>query len=337
MFSALDSAKTLLDLPEGVAPGADRGAEVTGRLLGLDIPKRLAQVSVNGSEGVWIPAQPDIYTPNGLVRVERSPLDGGRLTRCLGPLDGVVPLASGVVTAVNSGTLTVNVLGGSYELPYVASTYDVDDRVHVYLAANLFGRPVIVMGPEGGFEGANPSTPGGGAGNPGQLVNLEAVIGPQWSGSWNGSRWDSWNPGNNAYGGRSALYQGAGYGSPTMRGLAVYGDQIVNLGAVAITRMLVTVIRVGQGAGGGTKTAVLQPSPHGGAYPGGGAAETGSTSSVALNAGQSAQFDLNSGVFEGFRTGSYKGLAAVGSDYLNLHGTSQPGAMVLVVQYQAVR
>jgi hypothetical protein len=335
----LDGSRLAAPLPVGVAPGSDLGSVVTGALLGVDVAAKLAQVQVAGSEGVWVPAVADVYPDGGLVRVLRSPLDGGKLAACLGPIASGPLVVSGEILAVNESdvTLTVEVLGGEFDLPYNPSTYDVGDRVHVLRDAGRLGAPSFVLGPENGFEGSNPGAPGGGAGNPGETVALQAVISPQWSGTWNGTRWDSWNPNNNSYGGRSALYQGSGYGSPALSGLAVYGDQIVSLGAVTITRMQVTVHRASAGSGGGVKTAVLSPSPHGGSYPGGGTAAFGGTASAALTAGQSQQIDLPSSVFEAFRTGGAKGLATVGSDYINLLGTAQAGAMALVVQYTAVR
>lgn len=340
-FSELDQARVVAPLPVGVNPGSELGAIVTGQLVGVDVDAKLVQVEVAGSEGVWVPAVADLYPDRGLVRLLRSPLDGGKLSMCLGPIVSSPLIVSGTILAVNVAevTLTVDVLGGEYDLPFNPSTYDVDDRVHVIRDMGKLGAPAFVLGPEGGYEGSNPGAPGGGVDNPGETVDLQAIIAPQWSGTWkvSGSRWDSWNPGNAAYGGRSALYQGAAHGSGTLQGLAVYGDQIVALGATEITRMQVTVHRASSGSSGGVKTATIQPSPHGGAAPGGGPAASGSTSNVALSAGEAKQLDLPSGVFEAFRTGASKGLATVGSDYMNMLGTAQAGAMVLVVQYRAVR
>ena len=338
MLSVLDAAG-LVTLPEGITPGSDTGALVMGRVTGVDAAARAVQVTVLGSDPVWVPARPAIYTIGGLVRLLRSPLDGGKVTVCDGPMDVTVPLVKGTVTAVNTsaGTLTVTTLGGSFLLPFNASTYSVGQAVHVLRDAANFGVPFLVSGPVGNYAAADPGAEGGGSGNAGQVENRQVTIGPQWSGSWTGSRWDNWNQNRPEYGGRAALYQGQGYGSPPMQGLAVYGDQVVNLQAQAITKMTAHLIRPPSGSGGGTGPAVLQPSPHGGGAPGGGPAGTGATASVGIARGTEADVDLPSSVFEGFRTGALKGLALVGSAYLNLWGSDRAGAMVLTIQYTVTR
>lgn len=337
-FSPLDAA-TLVTLPEGVPAGSDLGAMVMGRVVGVDPVARVVQVTVLGSAPVWVPAVPAIYTPGGMVRVLRSPLDGGKLTLCVGPVDSVMPVVRGKVTAINAGagTLTVATLGGSFTLPYTSGTYTVGGNVQVLRDPASFGAPFYVAGPEGNFSGTDPGAGSGGATNPGVVESRQVTIGPQWSGSWTGSRWDNWNVYQTAYGGRAALYQGQGYGSPPMQGLAVYGDQIVNLAAQQITRMQVTLDRPSSGSGSGSGPAVLQPSPHGGAAPAGGPAPSGASASVAIGRGTRVTVDLPSSVFEAFRTGTAKGLALVGSSYLNLFGADRAGAMTLTIQYSAVR
>lgn len=340
MFSILDAQALTSDIPEGVVPGTDVGSLATGVLIGLDIPNALAQVSVNGSEGVWVPATPAVYTQNSLVRLQRAPLDGGRIVSCIGPLSSGPVIAQGIITAINASdsTLSVDVLGASWRLMYSAGTYAIGNKVNVLREPSQFGSPVYVLGLAGSSVVAAPVDPGGGLGNPGQTVSKQITIGPQWTGTWktSGSRWDSWNPNNAAYGGRAALYQGNDYGSGPLQGLAVYGDQIVNLGAVAITSMIATLVRASSGSGGGTKTATVQPSPHGGAAPGGGPAASGATANLALTAGQTGQVALPSGVYESFRTGASKGLALVGSDYMNVLGTTRADGMALTIQYSVV-
>lgn len=338
MLSILD-AVGLVSLPEGVAPGSDTGSVVMGRVTGVDAVARAVQVTVLGSEPVWVPALPAIYTIGGMVRLLRSPLDGGKVTACLGPQDQVMPLVKGVVTAVNTaaGTLTVTTLGASYVLPFNASTYSVGQSVHVLRDAANFGAPYLVAGPVGNYAAPDPGAGGGGSQNPGQTENRQVTVGPQWSGSWTGSGWDKWNVNRPDYGGRAALYQGQGYGSPPMQGLAVYGDQVVNLQAQAITKMTVHLIRVPNGSGGGTGPAVLQGSPNGGATPGGGPGGSGATVSVGIARGTEVDVDLPSSMFEGFRTGGFKGLALVGSSYLNLYGADRASAMALTIQYAVVR
>lgn len=342
MLSSLDWEKFAAQIPEGLDRGADAGAIVTGTLLGLDAASGAAQVSIAGSPGVWVPAQPGIYTANGLVRLLRSPLDGGRTTSCLGPVKSGQVIAGGTVTAVNAGVglLTVSTLGGSFALPYAPGTYAVNTTVHVLRSEAKYGQPVFVLGPSGSYNAENPGQPGGGSSNPGELVDRQAIILPQWTGSWRGSfgRWDSWN--TDRYGGRSTIWQGNGFGSGPMTGLAAYGDQIVNLAAVQITRMLPSVYRADTSSSAG-KVAVLQPSPHGG-QPAGAPSGGGATaSSPALAPGQGAQVDLPSSVFEGFRTGAYRGLITVGTDYAGFSGTPdrapvRADGMALVVQYKVI-
>lgn len=338
MLSVLD-VLGLVELPDGVAPGSDKSAIIIGRVRGVDAAARAVQVTILGSDPVWVPAVPAIYTLGGAVRLLRSPLDGGKLTFCVGPVDAVVPVARGKVTAITpaTSTLTVATLGGSFVLPYTSGTYAVGGNVQVLRDPASFGAPYLVAGPEGNFSGTDPGDTGGGTTNPPVVESRQVTVGPQWSGSWTGSRWDNWNVYQAAYGGRAALYQGQGYGSPPMQGLAVYGDQIVNLGAQQITRMSVTLDRPASGSGSGSGPAVLQPSPHGGAAPAGGPAPSGASASVAIGRGTQASIDLPSSVFEAFRTGAAKGLALVGSSYLNLFGADRAGAMTLTIQYVVVR
>lgn len=340
MITSLDWEKFTAQVPEGLDRGSDPGAMMTGTLLGLDPDNGLAQVSIAGSNGLWVPAVPAIYPTGGMVRLLRSPLDGGRTTMCMGPVTPGRMLVSGTVKAVNAGvgTLTVTALGGDYELPYPPGTYSVGTAVHVIRSASRFGLPEFVLGPAGNSSTTNPGQPGGGAGNPGQLVDREAVIIPEWSGSWrsNYSRWDTWN--TDRYGGRSTLWQGNGFGSGPMSGLVVYGDQVAGLGAQQITRMTVTVYRADSSSSTG-KVATLQPSPHG-ARPAGAPSSSGATASTpALGPNQGARIDLPSSVFEGFRTGGYKGLVTVGGDYAGFSGTPDRApvhadGMALVVQYK---
>lgn len=341
MFN-LDAYELGTSLPEGIRPGTDSGAIITGTLLGLDPAQRAAQVSAAGSPALWVPAQPGIYTANSLVRLLRSPLDGGRISLCLGPLTAGQVIAGGRVTAVNAsvGLLTVSTLGESYSLPYAPGTYSVGTAVHVLRSESRYGAPVFVLGPSASYNAENPGAPGGGDSNPAQLVDRQAIILPQWTGSWRASqgRWDTWN--TDRYGGRSTLYQGNGFGSGAMTGLAAYGDQIVNLGAQSITRMLATVYRADSSSTAG-KAAVLQPSPHG-ERPGGAPSGAGATASTpALTPGQGVQVDLPASVFEAFRTGASKGLITVGGDYAGFSGTPDRApvhadGMALLVQFKVI-
>jgi hypothetical protein len=341
MVSNLDLIKLAEPLPQGLPPGADRGAIVTGQLLGLDPAAGLAQVSINGSDGVWVPAAAEIYPPNAAVRLLLSPLDGGRITYCLGPVAPGSVLAGGKVVSVNAavGLLKVSTLGGEHDLPYPPGTYGVNTFVHVVRSASRYGLPEYVLGPSGSYNSASPGQPGGGAENPAQVVERQAIILPQFTGSWRSSfgRWNDWNP--DRYGGRTTLWQGNGFGSGPMVGLAGYGEQIVALAALKITRMQAAVYRADTSTSAG-RAPVLQPTPHGG-NPGGAPTISPSAASggPALTPGQGAHVDLNSSVFEGFRTGAFKGLVMVGSDYAGFSGTPdrdpiRADGMALIVQYQ---
>lgn len=341
MISDLDLYDLAAPVPEGLNPGSDSAALTTGTLLGLDVDNGLAQIAVADSDGLWLPAIPAIYPPGGMVRLLRSPLDGGRLTVCLGPVKPGQMLVTGAVSAVNAaaGTLTVSALDGSYNLPYAPGTYVAGTRVLVVRSASKYGLPEFVLGPAGNFVSTEPGQPGGGGDNTGQLVSKQATILPTWSGSWRGSysRWDSWN--TSRYGGRSTLWQGSDFGSGPMTGLAVYGDRIKDLRAEVIDRITVKVWRADTSVSSG-RVAVLQPSPHG-VKPAGAPtiAAAATVSSPALTPGSSAGVVLPTSVLEGFRTGAYKGLATVGSQYGGFSGTPDKApihadGMALTIQYK---
>lgn len=341
MLSELDAIRLLDGLPDGVAPDADVTPIVTGRLLGLDPASKLAQVSIGGSDGVWMPALPAIYTQDGAVRILRSAIAGGRASICLGPVNGASLIAAGKVTAVlaSVGQLTVDTLGKSVNLPYLPGTYSAGTLVHVLRSSDRLGLPEIVLGPSGSYNHTNPGQPGGGSSGGGESVTRQATILPQWSGSWRSmySRWDSWN--TDRYGGRSTLWQGNDYGSGPMKGLAVYGDQIVNLGATEIISITASVYRA-DSSSSSAKVAVLQPSPHG-SQPGGSPASSGATAaSAGLTSGQGGGVALPGSVLDGFRTGAFKGLCTVGGDYLGINGTPdrapvRADGMALNIVYRA--
>lgn len=330
MTSNLDLQKMAALLPEGVKRGTDLAGLVVGTVTGLDIPAGQVQVTVGGSEPVWVAAAPYVYAEGAKVRVRRSPLDGGRLEYCEGPLVPASPLTTGVITAVGASTLTVVVLGEEHNLQFVSSTYNVDDVVWVLLHPSGFGVPIFVMGLAAAavFGGR----PGGGASNPGQLVAREARIGPQGSGSWRSaySRWDSWN--TDRYGGPSTLWQGDAYGSGSMIGWAGHGDQVVNLQAQQITRMWVDVIRADTSTSA-VRSAVLQGSPNG-SRPSGAPTGFGDTTSTGgLTPGAGQRIELPASTYEAWRTGALKGLITVGGDYAGFYGTARGEAMALTVQY----
>lgn len=337
MFSPLEAAKFGRSRPEGLRPGADRTAMVAGTLLGLDIPNRLVQVSISGSDGVWVPAVPAIYPPAAQVMLSRSPLDGGRLTQCLGPLDTAEPIVMGKVVAINTsaGTLTVDALGGQYKLPYNAGTYTVGAPVYVRRDPAQFGEPVHVDGLQGNYVAPDPGTPGEGAPNAPKLVSRQAVLQAQSSGSWRSSqgRWNSWNV--DRFGGPSTLYQGDQYGSGPMTGWAGYGNQVADLRAEEITGMWVNVVRADNSTSFG-RVAVIQGSPDG-SRPGGAPGGSGDTaSSSSLTPGRGEGVALPSSTFNTWRTGGFKGIRLTGSEYAGFYGTSRADGMALTVNYRVL-
>lgn len=152
-------------------------------------------------------------------------------------------------------------------------------------------------------------------------VTETALVRPTWSGTWRQVRsaWDRWNV--DRYGGRSTLYQGDAYGSGPLTGLATYGDQLVSLGAVEFTRVVVsTPVATGSG------TVVVQGAPHA-SKPSGAPQPSGETASG------TTKVDLSATVREGLRTGVVKSLATVGSAYRGTYGTSRADGMALSVTY----
>jgi hypothetical protein len=226
-------------------------------------------------------------------------------------------------------------LGEAYELPYVAGTYVVGSKVHV-LRGQGIGRPLIVLGPQGSFAGSDPGGSGGGSSNPGTSVLKVKTITPQWSGSYRSdfSRWDSWNL--DRYGGRSSLWQGDGYGSGLMIGLATYGNQIVNLQADSIVEIVATVTRADSSTTA-AKTPTLRASTNG-SKPGGAPNQSGtSASGQAIAPGRTTKVTLHSSVLEGFRTGTYKGIVTTGSDYAAFYGTARGDGMALTIKYRVTQ
>ncbi|EYR64277.1 hypothetical protein N866_13595 [Actinotalea ferrariae CF5-4] len=318
-------------MPQGPDRAADASLTVVGAVYAVDAPARLVQVDIKGSP-LWLPAQPGRYRVAvnegalGLARVLLNPTTG-RPVLVLGPVDPRRPVIPGTLTAIDTTArvATVSLDGATYDLPYLASTYTVGGPVWVGLTD--WGVPFLVHGPSDAPAApvVAPVAPA-----PTGTVQVTQTIGPQWSGTYRVSRgaWDRWNTGE--YGGRSDLYQGDAYGSGTLIGLATYGDQLANLGAVSIDAITLRARRNGSGAGDAALT--VQGTPHG-ERPGlvSASGSTASTGAVGLN--QWASVDLPADMREGFRTGAIKGLAAVGGTYSGWGGTGTAGSMVLSVTY----
>ena len=319
MISDLD-----LSVPDPAGPSAG-GLTVVGRVYGVDVTARLVQVSVLGSEALWLPAQPGRYragsgTDGSLARVLLHPTTG-RPELVVGPLDPMAPSRLATVTAMAGTTVEVSWDGVATPLPAIPSTYTVGQTA--WVLTTEWGVPVLVLGPSTTSAPAPPTpppAPGGGG-----TVQVSQTIGPQWSGSYRHIRaaWDRWN--TDRYGGRSTLYQGNGQGSGPMTGLAVYGDQLVNLGAISIDRVRVRLRNVGLASG--SPPVVIQGSPHG-TPPAGAPVYSGDTAG-----GMDGWLDLSASVREGMRTGAVKGLATVGAAYSAVAGAGNGDGMVLIVDY----
>jgi hypothetical protein len=253
--------------------------------------------------------------------------DRGRAVQVIGAVDPLPTHVLGAVGAVNAGTLraTVTVLGVTVSIPYTSGTYTSGTRV--WVALDDWGTPILLVAASA--ESTPTDTPvAPDAGGGGGTVRAAATIGPQWSGSYRSGRgWDRWNTGT--YGGRSTLYQGSGFGSGPMTGLATYGDQLVNLGAVSIDSVRVRLRPVGLSGASGPAT--VQGSPHG-TQPGGAPTSSGDTATEG-NAGAPQVADLPGSVREAMRIGAVKGLTLVGGNYWAVAGAGNGDGMVLDVVF----
>lgn len=316
----------LLDraLPQGPDQGDDAALTAAGIIRELDIPKRRVRVGLRAGEA-WLPAIAARYKIGAPCAVLLDPT-ASRPIRVLGPIESRSPVLLGTVTSgPTGGNLTVTVEGTSYVLPAPMGAYTIGQSAWVLL--DDWGVPVFVLGPSSVVaSGGAGSIPGSG----GSVVTATATIGPQSSGTWrSGYGWDTW--GNDIHGGVADIYQGEAYGSGALTGLACFGDQIVNLGAIAIQSARLSFRRNGSGTGAAALT--VQGSPHG-SRPAGAPSGSGSTASAGgVGTNSWGAIDLPADVCEAFRTGSTKGLLAVGGAYAGFGGTTTPGSFTLAVQY----
>lgn len=304
---------------------SDGALTVIGSVRGVNPGSRLVQVALPGGSPMWLPAQAGRYRVteglgSGLARVLLEP-STRRPVAVLGPLDPLDPVAPASMTASGETTATVSYSGGTYELPFLPASYGTLPR-DVWVGLSDWGTPFLVHGPSAVAPPPPPPTPDD---PPDRTVQVTQTIGPQWSGSYRHTRgaWDRWN--TTRYGGRSTLYQGNGQGSGPMTGLAVYGDQLVNLGAISIDRVQVRLRNVGLASGSPAVT--VQGSPNG-SPPGGAPSASGATA-----AGMDTWLDLPAGIRDGMRTGAVKGLATVGGAYSAVAGAGNGDGMVLSVTY----
>lgn len=310
-------------MPAGPSQSDDAAVYTTGIVYAVDPAKRTVQVGIRGGT-VTLPATAARYTPGGLARVLIDPIQT-RPVLVVGAVDPAAPAVVAGVVATGAGTVTITYQAVSSTIPTASGTYTVGQSAWVIL--DDWGVPVVAVGPSTqpapGY--VPPTTPGGG-----NVVTARASIGPQGSGTWRAaySRWDSWNP--DRYGGPSDIYQGNDYGSGLLLGLASYGDQVVNLGAIAITGITLAARKTDDG---NTAALTVQGSPNG-TRPGGAPSSSGDTaSSGPIGSGGWGSLDFTANMREAFRTGAAKGLVAVGSQYAGFGGTATPGSFVLDITY----
>jgi len=327
-MSDLDLHGESMWLPEGPAPGADLSMIRPGVVVELDVPGNRIRVAYNGGSGTWMSALPGMYTVGRTCWVLCNPMRGGRGELVLSQIEGGSPFASRTATLVSMSTgdktAVVTMDGASYTVPYIQTTYTLNTLVWVLCNPSRWGAPELVMGSWAPTVAPTPTpdpAPVPVPPTPPNTQQVRTTIRPQWSGSWRSSAgaWDRWNTGR--FGGRSDLYQGSSFGSGPMTGLATYGDQLANLGAISIDSIGVSIIaNEGSGMPG---PPLLQASPHG-AQPGGAPATSGSVIAGAL---------LPEATREAMRTGATKGIALVGGGYYGARGTSHPQGMALDVLY----
>lgn len=315
-----------LALDAEAAGGGDKYPVAVGQVLEVDPVGSQVRVSVRGSEGTWIAANADRYRVRGFCNVLLDPSRGGRSVLVLGARDPVDPVA--ITTLVGapddpSNTAVVVWPGGNRTIPFIPALYATNGEVWITL--DDWGRPVRVDGPS---DVTAPPPPPSAAVPPPSAATAQArvTIFPQWSGTYRvGSTWDRWNATRSEYGGRSTLYQGNGFGSGPVKGLATYGDQVANLGATSI--LDIRVRTRGVGLSGASGPAVVQGSPHG-SRPDGAPASSGDT---ATEVGGWAS--LSGPTREAFRVGTMKGLALVGANYWATAGAGNGDGMALDVLF----
>jgi hypothetical protein len=180
-------------------------------------------------------------------------------------------------------------------LPYNPAAVYTGYNTVMCLRNPIEGRVTFVMCPIGTQAAAPLPAPPIPA--PPATVTATATIFPTTSATWSAkySRYSAWQP--TRYGGTTTMYQGDKYGSGVLTGIAVYGDQIVNLGATSILSMTVGVTIV---------------------TPDTGTPQLRGTASGSIAAAM--------------RTGAVKGLILTGGTYLGVYGAANSG-MALSITY----
>jgi hypothetical protein len=245
-------------------------------------------------------------------------------------------LVTGILVDIDTGTNRALV---SYDgspgvwMTFTDGAYTEGEMVQVIRSIHAGIAEVHCLGPVGGTPGVPlPTAPGEGA----TSTTAVATIAPIWTGSWRSSksRYDDWNVSRSEYGGRATLYQGSGFGSGEMIGLALYGDLIKNLGATSIQSITIA-LRDASLALSSRPAMEFQAATN--ADTSGSPARTGAVmTAAALGKGEAGSLAVDASLLEGFRTGTYKALATHGAgtgEYNAVRGTSDADGMVLTVNY----
>jgi len=258
------------------------------------------------------------------------------MPRGIQPSSDPTQLKTGILMAVDTtkNRVQVSVDGSSgVWMAYLAGTYTVGDMVWVFRESLPGTAGMMCLGSVGGTPAVTlPTAPDAG----GATEDATATILPQWTGTWRvvRSAYDRWNVDRAEYGGRATLYQGDGFGSGQLYGLALYGSQIADLGATSISSIVLTLrdaslslaSRPAMEVRAATNTSATGvPAP------------TGVTMTpAALAKGAVTTLALDATLLDDFRTGTLQALAMVGvgtSKYNAVRGTSDPDGMALTVNY----
>lgn len=227
---------------------------------------------------------------------------------------------------------TVSVYGSEPIKGVIAASADYTGATTVRVLMDQ-GRPVQVLGPAGVLPVSQIAPPP--TTTPPTAVPASRVILPTASGTWRAIRsaWGRW-------GVAADTAQGSAGGSGPLVGLAVYGDQIVALGASSITKATLTLVQNPDSGYSTPWSAVVQGSPLG-SLPAGAPTSAGTTATVGMpgrGRGTAASAELPADVREALRTGAIKGLTLVGAAYGSALGAGRHGqAWALVLDYQTTR
>lgn len=250
----------------------------------------------------------------------------------------------GVVVAVDTtgNRLKVAVNGGAGSwvaaVPWFDYTSALGRPVHCLRNPLKGGRLELVFGPTLALastpdEDDVPEVP---PAAPPSTVTRTVTVTPDWSGTYNAYRsaWDRWNTDRPEYGGRSTLYQGQpSWYTPhgPFTGLAVFGNQIVNLSAITITDMQLTLR--GADLNEASYPAMTLQAATNGTQPSGAPTVAGSTFTGDADRNSVVTVTVPSALYAGFAAGTYKGIATVGSLYNAVRGTSAADGMALRITY----